>query len=138
MDYPYPVKTVDQLAPLLKAFRRTAGLTQADLAARLGITQQTYARLEANPKVVSLARFLRVLALLDVQMALGTVADTPENRTATRQRKVKGVAAKAKSGPSRSAPAAKLAAKVTRAAGKSAAKPAEKQPKPVISKRERW
>jgi HTH-type transcriptional regulator/antitoxin HipB len=68
----YPVKTTEQFAPLLKAFRRAAGLTQADLAARLGITQQTYARLEANPQVVSLARFLRVLAVLNVQMTLGT------------------------------------------------------------------
>jgi HTH-type transcriptional regulator/antitoxin HipB len=130
----YSVNTVDQLAPLLKAFRRAAGLTQADLAARLGITQQTYARLEADPQVVSLGRFLRVLAVLDVQMTLGS-ADASASPTGPKKIAAdstrKGRTAKTHEKVEHTAP--------KRRTPKLAAKPADKQrPVPIISKRERW
>lgn len=156
----YLVQTADQLAPLLKAFRHAAGLTQADLAERLGITQQTYARLETDPQVVSLARFLRVLAVLNVQMALGSAtasASQPDVKAAKRRAAAtakpatkpgaKPVAAKAAAKSAKKPAAAKPAAKSAR---KSPAKPPEKPAKkrpanartsppiPVISKRERW
>lgn len=118
----YPVKTVDQLVSLLKAFRQTAGLTQAELAERLGITQQTYARLEANPKVVSLDRFLRVLAVLDVQMTLDHAAPSARQP----QKKPRSKAAKPRPAP------------VAKPTKKAAAKIAGKSPTPVISRRERW
>ena len=41
----YTVRTPDQLPALLKAFRTQAGLTQGQLAPRLGITQQTLSAL---------------------------------------------------------------------------------------------
>jgi transcriptional regulator with XRE-family HTH domain len=47
---------------LLRDARRSAGLTQAGLAARLGTTQSAIARLEAdgaNPRIDTLARALR-------------------------------------------------------------------------------
>ncbi|AVG79034.1 helix-turn-helix protein [Pantoea ananatis] len=44
----YTVKTLSQLRPLLIAFRKEKGLTQKDISERLGVTQQTYARMEAN------------------------------------------------------------------------------------------
>jgi transcriptional regulator with XRE-family HTH domain len=47
---------------LLRAARLDAGLTQAQLAARLGLTQPAMARLErpdANPTVITLDRALR-------------------------------------------------------------------------------
>jgi len=55
---------------MLKAFRKSAGLTQAGLASLLGITQQTYAALEANPGSASTERVLRVLRILKVDMSL--------------------------------------------------------------------
>lgn len=131
----YSVNTVDQLAPLLKAFRRAAGLTQADLAARLGITQQTYARLEADPQVVSLGRFLRVLAVLDVQMTLGN-ADASASPTGPKKIAADGTR-KGKTAKTLREKVERTAPK--RRAPKLAAKPADKQrPVPVISKRERW
>jgi HTH-type transcriptional regulator / antitoxin HipB len=66
----YPVKTVAQLRPILQGFRKAAGLTQAMLASRLGVTQQTYAQLEADPSAVSVERLFRVLRVLEVELVL--------------------------------------------------------------------
>lgn len=41
----FTVRTPDQLPALLRAFRKQAGLTQAEVALRLGVTQQTYSAL---------------------------------------------------------------------------------------------
>ena len=66
----FPVQTLSQLRPILVGFRKSAGLTQAQLAARLGVTQQSYAQLEANPSAVSIDRFFKVLNVLGVRLAL--------------------------------------------------------------------
>lgn len=52
----YPLNTLNQLRPLLIGFRKANGLTQKDLSERLGVTQQTYSRLEANPASASIER----------------------------------------------------------------------------------
>ncbi|TVR75688.1 MAG: XRE family transcriptional regulator, partial [Spirochaetaceae bacterium] len=36
----FPVRIVEQLQPILKAFRKTRGLTQLELAGEIGVTQQ--------------------------------------------------------------------------------------------------
>ncbi|MBN3797801.1 helix-turn-helix transcriptional regulator [Burkholderia sp. Ac-20392] len=66
----FPVQTLTQLRPILVGFRKAAGLTQAQLAARLGVTQQSYAQLEANPSAVSIERLFKVLNTLGVHMTL--------------------------------------------------------------------
>ncbi|MGO4305498.1 helix-turn-helix domain-containing protein [Cupriavidus sp. RAF12] len=66
----YPIRIISQLRPVLQGFRKSRGLTQAELAARLGVSQQTYARLEANPDRVSMARLLAVLQALEVDLQL--------------------------------------------------------------------
>lgn len=73
----YPLKTIDQLRPILLGFRKSAGLTQAAMASRLGVTQQTYAQLEANPAAVSVDRLFRVLRALAVTLTLVST-DTTE------------------------------------------------------------
>nr|WP_061118726.1 MULTISPECIES: helix-turn-helix transcriptional regulator [unclassified Caballeronia] len=70
----YSLKTLSQLRPILLGFRKAAGLTQAMVAARLGVTQQTYAQLEANPAAVSVERLFKVLRALDVELALTRAA----------------------------------------------------------------
>ncbi|WP_047237780.1 helix-turn-helix transcriptional regulator [Chromobacterium subtsugae] len=72
----YPVRTLEQLRPLLLGLRKAAGLTQAQLAARLGVSQQSYARLEANPAAASVERLYRTLRALDAELAL-SAADAP-------------------------------------------------------------
>ncbi|KMZ12201.1 hypothetical protein BHUM_04910c [Candidatus Burkholderia humilis] len=81
----YPVKTLSQLRPILQGFRKAAGLTQANVAAQLGVTQQTYAQLEANPAAVSMERLFKVFRVLGVDIALNRADARP----------VKPVAAKA-------------------------------------------
>ena len=66
----YPLQTPDQLQPILAAFRKTAGLTQADLAVRLGVTQQTYSAAERNAANMSVAKLMAVLNALDVELVL--------------------------------------------------------------------
>ena len=66
----YPLQTPDQLQPILAAFRKTAGLTQADLAVRLGVTQQTYSAAERNAANMSVAKLRDVLNAFDVELVL--------------------------------------------------------------------
>ena len=104
----YPLKTLSQLRPILVGFRKKAGLTQKDVAARLGISQQSYAAFEANPEAASVERLVRVLRLVDVEIKLGV----PEAKASPVAEKTTPRAAKA--------PAA--AAKMSRAAKPPAAR----------------
>lgn len=67
----YPIKTLSQFSLVLKGFRKEKGLTQATMAERLGITQQSYAYFEANPATATLERLFMVLRMLDVEISLG-------------------------------------------------------------------
>lgn len=66
----HEIKTLGQLRPILRGFRKSAGLTQAILASRLGVTQQTYAQFEANPASASVERLFKVLRALDIELTL--------------------------------------------------------------------
>jgi HTH-type transcriptional regulator/antitoxin HipB len=66
----YAIKTLNQLRPILKGFRKSKGLTQAVMASHLGVTQQSYAQLEANPAAISVERLFRVLRVLNVDLTL--------------------------------------------------------------------
>ncbi len=68
----YPVKTLAQMRPLLQGFRKAAGLTQAAVAERLGVSQQSYAKLEADPSTASLERLFRVMHVLGIEMTLSS------------------------------------------------------------------
>ena len=66
----YPIRTSEQLIPLFQAFRKQKNLTQAQLATRLGVGQQTVSQLERHPDKATLERLLRALAAMDVEMVL--------------------------------------------------------------------
>ena len=59
-----------QLPAHLKSLRKTRGLTQAQLARRLGIGQSRLADIERHPETVSTAQLLNVLAALGVEVIL--------------------------------------------------------------------
>ena len=73
----FPVRTAEQLPPLLQAFRKDAGLTQSELALRLGVSQQTYSAMERNADKVSTARLLKLLNILGIELALGKPSPQP-------------------------------------------------------------
>lgn len=75
---PYPIKTLSELPLLLLGLRKSQKVTQADMARQLGISQQSYAKLEANPSVASMARLFRVLQLLGAEFIIDTTS--PANR----------------------------------------------------------
>lgn len=145
----YPVKTPQQLRPLLVGFRKAAGLTQAQLAARLGVTQQTYAQLEAKPESASLDRLYVVLKLLSVSLVL-TYASDPvelEGHVVRRVKSAEGSAsakrpAVIKSGiKSGTQGAAKTDTKRATGHAKTLSKGRPSEPLPiipVIKKRENW
>ncbi len=71
----YPIRTLQQIRPLLVGFRKSAGLSQAAVAALLGVTQQSYAKIEANPSVTSVARLFTILRLLGSDIVLSGSAE---------------------------------------------------------------
>ncbi|MGN8186758.1 helix-turn-helix domain-containing protein [Burkholderia sp. 22088] len=144
----FPVQTLTQLRPILVGFRKSAGLTQAQLAARLGVTQQSYAQLEANPSAVSIERLFKVLNTLGVRM---TLAPGTQDASAASADPAPDADADADAAPAVRQPAASKrkpdAARGTTAAknpARPAAGAARKQPatatpgKPRVSKREDW
>lgn len=66
----YTIQTAEQLKPIIAGFRKSAGLTQADMAVRLGITQQTYSVAERNASNMSVNKLLTVLNALGVELVL--------------------------------------------------------------------
>lgn len=66
----FTLRTAEQLPNLLKGFRKNAGLTQNEVADRLGVTQQTLSALERNASNVSAARLLKLLNILEVELVL--------------------------------------------------------------------
>ncbi|AGK49584.1 helix-turn-helix family protein [Burkholderia thailandensis MSMB121] len=111
----HEIKTLDQLRPILRGFRKVAGLTQAMLASRLGVTQQTYAQFEANPASASVERLFKVLRVLDVELTLTHVHTTSAKQV------VKQAAAPARKAANRPMPAPRAAERTPRPARKRAA-----------------
>jgi HTH-type transcriptional regulator/antitoxin HipB len=73
----FPVRTAEQLIPLFTAFRKRRGLSQAELAQRLGVGQQTVSQLERHPDKATVERLLRALAELDVELVLRDKKSAP-------------------------------------------------------------
>ncbi len=73
----YTINTLDQLKPILAGYRKSKKLSQKALAAKLGVSQQTYQILESNPQKVTIERLFNVLTLLGVRLSLSDVASPP-------------------------------------------------------------
>ncbi len=73
----FVVRTAAQLPPLLQALRKEVGLTQSEVALRLGVSQQTYSAMERNADKVGTARLLKLLYILRVELAFETVSQEP-------------------------------------------------------------
>ena len=62
------VATPDQMAQLLAAGRRQAGLTQADAAARIGVSQSRISALETDATALTLAQLLALCGAYGLQL----------------------------------------------------------------------
>ncbi len=70
MNTEFAIRTADQLTGVLQAFRKESGLSQTEVAERMGLTQQKLSHLERNAKNVSADRILGLLAVLGVELVL--------------------------------------------------------------------
>ena len=64
------VRTPEHLPVLLQGFRKHAGLTQAEMAERLGVTQQTLSAFERNAEKATVHRLVAYLTILGVGLVL--------------------------------------------------------------------
>jgi HTH-type transcriptional regulator / antitoxin HipB len=66
----FPVRTGDQLGAILRGFRRAQGLTQEQLASRLGLAQKAISYAERSPESMGVMRLFQLLAALNVELVL--------------------------------------------------------------------
>lgn len=70
MSTEFAIRTSDQLTAVLQAFRKESGLSQTEVAERMGLTQQKLSHLELNAQNVSADRILTLLSVLGVELVL--------------------------------------------------------------------
>jgi HTH-type transcriptional regulator/antitoxin HipB len=75
---PLRLQTPAQLSNHLRSFRKARGLTQAALGALTGLDQTRIAKIERNPKRVSVGQLLQLLAVLKVRVLLDS-SDQPQS-----------------------------------------------------------
>jgi HTH-type transcriptional regulator/antitoxin HipB len=68
----YPVLTPAQLAAHLRSLRKAQNLTQAQLGAKVGLSQPRIGKIERDPRQVSIGQLMHILALLGVRLILQT------------------------------------------------------------------
>jgi HTH-type transcriptional regulator/antitoxin HipB len=61
-----------QLGPWLKAARREAGLSQQELASRLGISQSRVSHMELHPGTLSVEQLLAIFSVLGLEIMIGS------------------------------------------------------------------
>lgn len=67
----YSIKTPQQLGAILRGYRNEHGLTQAAVGEKVGVAQKVISQIETNSGSTSLARVLKVLAALDLELTVG-------------------------------------------------------------------
>lgn len=89
----FPIRVGAQLREHLRALRKQAGLTQAQLGRRLGVGQARIAEIESNPAATSVEQFLRVLSTLGAGLAITTVESdaAPSKETRPAEKKTPNV-----------------------------------------------
>ncbi|MBZ8142367.1 transcriptional regulator [Rubrivivax gelatinosus] len=66
----YPVHLSNQLPQYLRSLRKSRGLTQTELARRLGVVQSRVADIERDPGSVSVEQLLQLLSILGAQLLI--------------------------------------------------------------------
>jgi HTH-type transcriptional regulator/antitoxin HipB len=66
----YVAKTPTQLGQILKGFRQSDGLTQVDVARRMGAQQKTISAVETTTGSISVERLYKALAALGLDLVI--------------------------------------------------------------------
>lgn len=66
----YPIQTPQQLGAVLQGFRKQRGLTQAQVARKVGLLQSAVSELERDSSTASLNRIFKLLAALDLELVV--------------------------------------------------------------------
>lgn len=66
----YKLSTSEQVGQQLIARRRALGLTQQDVASRLGISQNRLSELENQPAQLTIERLLALMGILGLELVL--------------------------------------------------------------------
>lgn len=77
----HPLLTATQLAQLLRAARKQRGLTQAEVGARLGLSQNRVSHLESHADELSVKQLLTWCAVVGLELSM---AERPPLSTHTR------------------------------------------------------
>lgn len=64
------ITSSDQLGQVLQGARKIAGLTQAEAAARLAISQSRVSHMELNPETISVAQLLALLGAYEMDLLI--------------------------------------------------------------------
>jgi HTH-type transcriptional regulator / antitoxin HipB len=84
----YPIVTAGQLPAYLRALRKSQGLTQRELAERLGVSIARISTIEQNPGVVSLNQLMQLMHSLGARLTIETaVPDVAPVSTAPEMRR---------------------------------------------------
>jgi HTH-type transcriptional regulator/antitoxin HipB len=67
----HPINHATQIGATLAARRKSLGLSQAEVAARLGLSQNRLSELEARPETLTVEQLLALANALGLELALG-------------------------------------------------------------------
>lgn len=73
----YILSTSDQLGYQLVARRKALGLTQQEVASRLGISQNRLSELESQPSQLTVERLLALTGILGLEVAVQQRSQAP-------------------------------------------------------------
>ncbi|NMG32356.1 helix-turn-helix domain-containing protein [Aromatoleum evansii] len=73
------VRTTGQLTPLLQRLRKARGWSQAELGARIGLSQERISAIERAPESVSFDQLLTVLMALNAEFIVQTREPVEDN-----------------------------------------------------------
>jgi HTH-type transcriptional regulator/antitoxin HipB len=71
------LQTPAQLSAHLRSLRKARRLTQAQVGALVGLDQTRIAKIERDPKLVSLGQLMKLLSVLRVRVLLEPLPETP-------------------------------------------------------------
>lgn len=77
------IVTPQQLKQLIQGHRKSKGLTQADMAARIGLSQARFSSLELRPERITIEQLLQTLNALGLSMSIQEFNSAPTSSKST-------------------------------------------------------